>query len=797
MAGAPVMRNAARREWRILTAGLALLCALLGLMNGLGRADWTLYDYLLTAGDRPRPDDVVIIAIDEASLDKLGRWPWPRETHARLLERLADAKPKSVGIDLILNEPDAGDARMAAAMARVPVVLPAFVEATPGSGKARTREPVAALATAARAMGHIRQFVDVDGIARSSFLRDDIVPATPEKALRPHFALAMLALADPTWLTAALPGNRNRSAPVAGRHFSDHEVHFPLYGGQRRIQRVSYLDVLEGRVAAASFDGKYVFIGATAAGLGDAYATPISGYSALTPGIEIHANLLDALRSQRTIRLASPLANLAFNLLPLLLVMLALGRLSPRRGLAATLAGLIALPAAAAGLLAEGVWFAPAAGLLCIALAYPLWSWRRLEASVRFLGEEFRLLAAEPRVLPEAHTPAPAGSDIVEERMLALAQAADRLRSVRRFVSETLESLPNAALVVDVTGKVLIGNRSAAALFHTANSGELRGQDMQALLDTMSASLSDTATPSWTALQALAGEATLNGQAGAPPAIEYANREGRSHLARCAVLAAPDGSPGGWIVTFSDISELREAERAREEVLAFLSHDMRSPQSSIIALLELHELDPDDNPKEEVHRRIEQYARRTLSLSEQFLQLARAESKAHEAAVEDLGTIAEEAVDDVWAAAEQKGMRIEMRWDGEPLPVLADRPLLLRAVVNLLTNAVKYSPEKTTVKVTVAERQVGNLPKHVCEVADQGYGISAENQARLFERYRRFSEPGQPKAQGAGLGMAFVKTVVEKHGGTIGVVSEAGKGSTFTIILPAVTDEGAPVPHDV
>ena len=798
MAGVPILLNAARTEWRLLTAGLGLLCTMLALVNGLGRADWTLYDYLLTAGDRQRPEDVVIVAIDEASLDKIGRWPWPRETHARLLERLADAKPKAIGIDLILSEPDAAsDARLAAAIFRLPVVLPAYTEGATGSAQPRTRLPTPVLAAAARSIGHIRQFVDVDGIARSTFLRDDIVPADTNHSLRSHFALAMLGVFDPAWNTAALPGNRNGSVPVAGRHYSDYEVHFPLYGVGRRIERIPYVDVLEGRVAASRFDGKFVFVGAAAAGLGDAYATPISGYSALTPGIEIHANLLDALRSHRTIRLASPAANLAFNLVPMLLVMFALGRLSPRRGLAATVLGLIAMPAAAAYQLSAGIWFAPAAGLVCIALAYPLWSWRRLEASVRYLGEEFRRLADEPRVLPEAENPRSTGGDIVEERMLALASAADRLRSVRRFVSDTLESLPDAALVVDAGGKVLIGNRSAAGLFKVAASDNLRGQAMQALLDTMAASLSGTALPSWAALQSLAVDAGGHERTGAPPAIEYASPDGRSHLARCAVLAAPDGSPGGWIVTFSDISDLREAERAREEVLAFLSHDMRSPQSSIIALLELHELDPDDNPKEEVHRRIEQYARRTLSLSEQFLQLARAESKAHEPAVEDLGAIAEEAVDDVWTAAEQKGMRIQMRWDGEPLPVLADRPLLLRAIVNLLTNAVKYSPEKTVVTVTLAERQVGEHLMHVCEVADQGYGISQENQARLFERYRRFSEPGQPKAQGAGLGMAFVKTVVEKHGGTIGVVSETGKGSTFTVILPVVSDQGEHAAKDV
>jgi signal transduction histidine kinase len=292
--------------------------------------------------------------------------------------------------------------------------------------------------------------------------------------------------------------------------------------------------------------------------------------------------------------------------------------------------------------------------------------------------------------------------------------------------------------------------------------------------------------PPWEALTALG---TPGPDGATPEPLELSAPDDRSLLARCARLNAGDGRAAGWIVAFADITPLREAERAREEVLAFLSHDMRSPQSSILALLELHELDPDDNPKEEVFKRIEHYARRTLSLSEQFLQLARAESKAHETSVEDLGALAEEAVDDVWTAAEQKSIKFTMQWDGEPVPVAADKPLLLRAITNLLTNAVKYSPENTTVTVKVAAREVEGQLRHVCEVADQGYGISVEDQAKLFERYRRFSAPGQPKAQGAGLGMAFVKTVIEKHGGHIGVASTLGQGSTFTLVLPPVEAE--------
>ena len=228
-------------------------------------------------------------------------------------------------------------------------------------------------------------------------------------------------------------------------------------------------------------------------------------------------------------------------------------------------------------------------------------------------------------------------------------------------------------------------------------SGELRGHSVPVLIATLRGRTAQEPPPDWEAIRQLAegqaAGAAPDGAATSRPALECTSAQERNLLARCARLDASDDLANGWIVTFSDISELREAERAREEVLAFLSHDMRSPQSSIIALLELHELDPGDNPKEEVHKRIEHYARRTLSLSEQFLQLARAETKAYEPVVEDLGALAEEAVDEVWTAAGQKSIRVEIKWDGEPVPVLADRALLLRAITNLLTNAVKYSPE--------------------------------------------------------------------------------------------------------
>ena len=476
-------------------------------------------------------------------------------------------------------------------------------------------------------------------------------------------------------------------------------------------------------------------------------------------------------------------AQVAFNLAPLLYALAHLGGKPPDHARRITLLLVIALPLLSAMILMTGRVIAPIAGMTCIALAHALWGGRRIAESARRLEDAFRCLAAEPCMLPDTRDTPPGMA--LDERLLASAQGAARLRGMQRLVCEIIESLPDAALVVDAAGRVLFGNRHAAALFNAAPPGKLRGQAMQTLLDTLSAGLPDSPAPTWEALQALPGKGAGIGQPDTHRALEVASRAGRSHLARCAVLAAQDGSPAGWIVIFSDIGKLRAAEQARNEILTFLSHDMRSPQSSILALLELHALDPDDNPKEDVHRRIEQYARRTLSLSEQYLQLARAEAKSLETAVEDLGAIVEQAIDEAWADAAQKGVRIEMRWDGEPLPVRADRPLLSRAVLNLLADAVLHSPENGVVTVTVAGRRFGGVAKHVCEVAGPSDGTSPERQAVPFEPDPRHATPDTPNSRAAGLRLALVKIVVEKHGGTIGVVSEPGKGSTSTIVLPA------------
>jgi signal transduction histidine kinase len=119
--------------------------------------------------------------------------------------------------------------------------------------------------------------------------------------------------------------------------------------------------------------------------------------------------------------------------------------------------------------------------------------------------------------------------------------------------------------------------------------------------------------------------------------------------------------------------------------------------------------------------------------------------------------------------------------------ICADRSLMTRALVNIMNNAVKYSPPDTRISCTIGP--VAGVPARVrCTIRDRGYGIPLEQQSRLFQRFRRFHETEQPETGGAGLGMAFVKTVVTRHGGDVQVVSASGEGTAFTLLLPALDE---------
>ncbi len=760
------------REW----IGTAIAVSLLtGLAAGFGwfwRLDQTLYDAALSLRSRPAPTDIVIVAIDQSSLDQIGRWPWRRAVHATLIQRLTDAGVRGVVIDVLLAEADrtdpGGDEALAAAIQRNgKVVLPVIMEPAQ-SGAPRAVLPAVSFAQAAAALGHAHIELDADGVARSLYLSEGLAGGSRQFL---HLAAALAELAEPG-VGQHLPGER-RSAGIAGRGvwLRDHWVHVAYLGAPGHFQQVSYADVLRGNVPGAALAGKLILVGATAAGMMDSYPTPVSGFGRSMPGVEVSANVLAGLRGSGFIQVAPAAAQVAVAALLVLMLLSAYLRLSSRAALLVTAVAMFGTFAASMIAMAyAGWWFAPSAGAFGLLLCYPVWSWRRLEAAQRYMDDELAQAAREPELLPYAAPPSrrrKAGlSDELELRIAEVQRASARVRDMRRFVADTLDGLPEAALVVDRELRVTLVNAQAAALIGRPATA-LGGQRLPDVLGPVLAQ----GAPQWD---------TLPGSA--PRSFEARHTDKRDLFVSVVPFAGSDGERRGLLVSLVDVTPLKDAERKRDEYMRFLSHDLRSPLVSITAMLDLRELAP-ETQKEDFFDKIRRSVERSLSLAEDFVQLGRAEAiDASRFAAVDLVDLLRAAVEEAESQAGARHIRLGIAFAPEAALAHGIRDVLFRVFINLLSNAIKYSPDDTRIECGI-ER---DGERWRCTFSDQGYGIPAQDLPRLFDRFERLEAAKRKGEKGAGLGLAFVKTAVEKHGGRIDVESEPGKGSRFSVSLPVL-----------
>lgn len=229
-------------------------------------------------------------------------------------------------------------------------------------------------------------------------------------------------------------------------------------------------------------------------------------------------------------------------------------------------------------------------------------------------------------------------------------------------------------------------------------------------------------------------------------------------------------------------SALTPSLDVQQQRLSFLSHDLRSPVASILALAESMRVKETDDVKLASLGQLVNYAERSLRTSELLVQLLRVElSGALSLAPQDLLSLAEEVRDERVQQARQASLTLEVQLDGGVEPwVDGDGELLQLALDNLVDNALRYSSPGGTVLLRVTVDEAGMA---ACSVEDQGCGIEAEDQALLFSHYGRLRHSA-PELNGSGLGLHLVGTIARCHGGRIEVASELGRGSRFTLCLP-------------
>jgi signal transduction histidine kinase len=243
--------------------------------------------------------------------------------------------------------------------------------------------------------------------------------------------------------------------------------------------------------------------------------------------------------------------------------------------------------------------------------------------------------------------------------------------------------------------------------------------------------------------------------------------------------------PACFLITLRDISAVKENEKLRSDMASLMSHELRTPITSIKGFSEL--LLMDDQISEEQREFLTIISNESQRLSKMistFLSvsnLEQSDKKDVSKVAVKLDTVVREVVDELQETARRKRIRLVEQTNETLPPIAADKGLIRRAVSNLIDNAIKYSPERSSVMIsTVLETDFLRVV-----VEDRGYGIPADEQEKIWQKFYRVARDGQDKEEeSTGLGLPLVKEIIEQHGGGVAVESEVGHGSRFSFTLP-------------
>jgi two-component system phosphate regulon sensor histidine kinase PhoR len=355
------------------------------------------------------------------------------------------------------------------------------------------------------------------------------------------------------------------------------------------------------------------------------------------------------------------------------------------------------------------------------------------------------------------------------------AQLDDRIHTVlnqRNEQEAVLSSMVEGVLAVDSKERVLTMNHAAGNLLSIAPP-EALGRTLQEI--TRNSEIHDFARRALRADGPTERDITF-----------FHSGDTRSIQAHGAPIQDADGRRLGVVIVLNDVTRLRRLESIRQDFVANVSHELKTPITSIKGFVETLR-DGAMNDAEDASRFLAIIARqadRLGAIIEDLLSLSRIEQDANEDALElqltPLRGILAGAMESCRMKAGEKSIEIDLECS-EDMNVKANAPLLEQALVNLIDNAIKYSPDGAHVRVS-AEQDKGAT---AISVADDGCGIAEGHVGRLFERFYRVDKARSRQLGGTGLGLAIVKHIALAHGGRVSVESRPNEGSTFTLHLEA------------
>ena len=710
----------------------------------------------------PRPAQrsvVVLVLIDDESLRQYGRWPWSRELVGRLVSKIADSGAGVMGLDVLLSEPQSPEAD-AALQKALKTSGRAVLVGKIGAFRDGPHwvEPLPAFSQAAVAVGHAHAVLDDDSICRR-FPPLELTIDGPRWA----FAVEVARRTNPRRTSAFLDSYSIPGADDASGVSWAKPVLVRIPFRRDGFETISASTVLQDGDLKARLAGHPVLVGFGGTEISDRLNTPLAT-ELPAPGVEVHAQILDGILAGRLLHelpIGVGAVLLAFTCLVVVLVF------RRWRGWASVSLLLVLAAAVYAIAFLTFLWFSrivPAGAMLLAVIAGPLVVYAADFALVE--RSVTRQLLGLRSWLTKQGKDATPGTGELSWKLALLQQLETELGSLYELHRTLLESTQDLVVIFDEKGNLLLNNQAFAAAFTPDTSGLTLEQLRARWISHDDAPL----------IQANAGE---EGEV---------NLNGRLYSVRIVPLPPTRLSPGGGtVLTFTNLQTRVERDRARAEALAFITHELRTPLTSIQGFADLMIHYPGSPDCEGAPETILWESKRLLALINSYLDVLRldAGAKPVKSDVLELHDIARQVSDILRPLAAAADMRLVLKSDAA-IVMIGDATLISGAVLNLVSNAIKYGKAGTEIET----RCFTAGDDVVISVRNQGEPIAARDIPRLFDPYYRARE-GETDKPGWGLGLAFVKRIAEKHGGSVQAKSEKS-GTTFEIHLPAKTVVEAP-----
>ncbi|MCX5816498.1 MAG: CHASE2 domain-containing protein [Proteobacteria bacterium] len=757
-----------------VTIRKAIICGLLlvfiilfeyvGFLEGINNYFYDLS--FRTRGFRAPSKDIIIVTIDDKTLEKLGRWPIKRSYYTSLIDKTAGAK--AVAFDIIMTEPTDDDAFLARAIKEHGnIILPVFIE-----NNENVKYPVALLS--ASPVGHVHVEQGIDGIVREVYhtlqLRNDLLHSLSSVAYG-------FATNKPFFRTF----DKKKYIPDS-KITQSNPMYINYCGGPGSFESVSLIDVLNNVYPPPFFNNRIVLVGVSAAGAGDRILTPFSQERRSMPGIEGQANTLNTMLMNNAIDIILPWVRWLIAVFLAMVSFICFLRSTEQR---ATILGLIML--LSIGVItyllfsAFNVWLAPAIYFFTVFFVFILAYVFKFNDAITTLDKAYMTVVPHLRWGyagdNEKHVERGIFGSLTEKGIQSKAQILNDVSRQLGFEKE----LTDRALLSDIHGVLIFGpdrkniliNNLAQTLFKE-NGVEAGSADI--FVTSLAPAVMENIEP-----EDVPGR-LYNEKEDVSFTISLEKPAKKFFKVDASSFAVNERTY--LLIMLSDVTKIKELEILKGHIISVVSHELKTPMTSIQGFSEILAGNLEGKMKSFagiIHRESE----RLVRFLNTFLDITRIEEGRQPIKMTsiNLNDVIREVASALKPIGDTNGITIHTDIPDNTDDIVIDRDLTKQCIFNLVENAIKYSPSGKEVMIKLTS-ETDHLK---IDIIDHGYGIKEDDLNKVFEKFYRSSSDKTKNIKGSGLGLTFVKEAVEAQGGKMTLASVCGEGSSFSIVFQKTT----------